>query len=320
MTDLRDRARDEADIRQRLSDLAATITSDTTWDQLHTLLTTSPPPRSHRRAHTLGRVRLAAAAVVIVLAAAALLAGRQAGVLDTADTPGSTATTTPTEEATTTTAPTEATSTPGTPDAGDSPTDPARPSGDGAAAGDGPATPTSRSLPGATPGTTTGPSPVSAPIPAGASPDGYPVGVAYGGGGFNPTVTYHQDGDNVVVDVWVNLGADGVQHLDTLVVTPRQNQNCLILGATSAPPPNPYPTVSPQRIIGGVVTTRIATLSVSAPGGGIALIGRDVVAGDLHPVLVLVDADTFRVDAAGTAGFVQHTVTESDRDAFPDTC
>jgi hypothetical protein len=320
MTDLRDRdrARDEADIRQRLSDLAATITTDTTWDQLQTLFATSPPPRSHRRTRTLGRVRFAAAAVVIVLAAGALLAVRGAddGRVTTATT---TSTTTRPRDTTTTTTTLPGSTLPAPPVAPNgAEVAPSPPDGIGAVGGQ--PTPTTRSAAPTTSPTTARPAATTpvGPIPAGASPDGHPVALTYGGGDFNPTITYHQEGGNAVIDVWNNQGAAGVQHLDTLVVPPRGNQNCLILGSTSAPFPNLF---APQRIIGGVVTTQAVEVSAYGTSStGIAYISHDAVAPGLHAVLVLLDDDAFTATASYPRGIVQHTVSDTDRDAYPDTC
>jgi hypothetical protein len=159
---------------------------------------------------------------------------------------------------------------------------------------------------------------VAGPIPIGASPDGNPVATTFGPEeGFNPTITYHQSGANLVVDVWLNRGSSGVDHLQTLVVPPRGNQNCLILGTTSAP----YPTLfTPQRVIGGVVTSDATTLDLTTANSNIVLIGHDAIAPGLHVVLVLLYDDTFRLDAVDDAGSVLHTVSDADRDAFPDTC
>jgi hypothetical protein len=321
MTDLRDRARDEAEIRQRLNDLAATITTDTTWDQLQILVATSEPPHTPRRKLAPNRVRIAAAAAAIVLAAAAVVVARRGddGRVNTADTTttSTTSTTRPGETATTTTLPG---STPPGPPISPNGAEPVLPPGGlGSAVGSQP-TPTVRSSPAPTTSPTTA-RPAAATsvgaLPVGASPDGYPVALSYGGEGFNPTITSHQEGGNTIVDVWNNQGAAGVQHLDTLVVPPRGNQNCLIFGSTSAPFVNAF---GYQRIIGGVVTTRAAEIHVYGSGFGVAYISPDPVAPGLHAVLALLDDETFFASADDNIGFSLHTVTDSDRDAFPDTC
>jgi hypothetical protein len=327
MTDLRDRARDEADLRQRLTDLAATITTDTTFDHLQTRIATTPPSRATRRTLFPRRVRIAAAAAAVALAAAALLAARNRGddsVVDTGDTttstsrPGDTSTTTLTG----TTLPGSAVPEPSaaldgagaaTGTSGGAGTTAGSPQGSGprsssATPASGPTSPTSTARLGST-------TPLG-PIPEGASPDGNPVAVTYGSGGFNPTITYHQDGANTVIDTWVNLGPDGVLHLDTLVVPPRGSQNCLILGTTSAPYSN---ILGPARIIGGVVTSRATAVSVTATSSASAFISYDEIAPGLHAVLVLLDDDAFRADAV-TGSTVLASVNESDRDAFPASC
>jgi hypothetical protein len=116
MTDLRDRARDDAEIRQRLADLAATIETDTTWDQLQILVATTRPPRKRRKMPAASLLGLAAAAAVIVLAVAAIVVSRHDDDrVDTAVTTTTVSTTTTTTQPGETVTPAPATSIPGGP-------------------------------------------------------------------------------------------------------------------------------------------------------------------------------------------------------------
>jgi hypothetical protein len=343
MTDLRDRARDEADLRQRLADLAATITTHTTWDQLHSHIATTPPPRTPRRTLAPTRLRLIAAAAVVVLAAAAIVVTRhhddgRVRTADTTTTTSASTTTTRPEETATPTAPAPATSVPGTP----SPIAREDPAplidlplvldmlGFGSG-GDVTGTGTGEPVPAATTTTTvsattatTGPT----MLPTGVSPDGHPIGVNYPVlENWEPLLTYHQEGDTDVVDVWVNLGPGGVQHLDRIEIPPRPGQNCLILGSTTTPLFDVLPGADPLRVIGGVVTTQASNLfmtaippSVGTPGeAGFPIASIEAFPG-LDLVLLLVPGDFVRLEARDVDGNLHHTVTAADPDAFPDTC
>ncbi len=337
MTDLRDRARDEADLRQRLSDLAATITTDTTWTSLQTHIATTPAPRPPRRLLSPTRVRIAAAAAaVVVLAAAALLVARHGDDdrVRTADTTTTTSSsTTTTRPGETTTLPPPATNIPGTPSpvarADQTPlidlplVEDVLGFGSGGGLTDtGQPVPISPSPTAPTTTTTTGPT----ILPTG--PDGNPMIHYPADPNWDPILTYHQEGQTDVIDVWVNLGPGGVQHLDHIEIPPRPGQNCLILGSTTTPLFDVPMGGDPMRIIGGVVTTQAPVLfmtnippSVGAPVDdlGFPISSIEAFPG-LRLVMLLVPGDFVKLDAKDANGVLHHTVTAADPDAFPDTC
>jgi hypothetical protein len=281
-------------------------------------------------------LRLAAAAAVAVLAAAAMIVTRhdddRVRTAETTTTTSSSTTTTRPRE-TTSSLPSPATSVPGTPSplarddqiplidlplvldvlgfgSGGDVTEVAEP------------VPTPP--PPSVPETTTTTAPTSVPV----GPDGnlmidYPAVENW-----DPILTYHQEGEIDVVDVWVNLGPGGVQHLDHIEIPPRPSQNCLILGSTTTPLYDVQPGQDPLRIIGGVVTTQAPVLfmtsippSVGAPvdDQGFPISSVEAFPG-LQLVMLLVRGDFVRLDAKDADGNLHHTVTAADPDAFPDTC
>jgi hypothetical protein len=164
-------------------------------------------------------------------------------------------------------------------------------------------------------------------LPIGVSPDGnpwieYPVVENW-----DPILTYHQEGTTAVVDLWVNLGPGGVQHLDHIEIPPRPNQNRLILGSTSTPLYDVLAGQDPLRVIGGVVTTSAANLFMTrvppregaSPDEGFPISGIEAFPG-LDLVMLLVPGDLARLEARDADGNIRHVVTPADPDAFPDFC
>jgi hypothetical protein len=346
MTDLRDRARDEADLRQRLSDLAATITTDTTWDQLQTLLTTSPPPRDRPRVFAASPLGLAAAASVIVVAAAVIVVAAVVVVSRHDDDRvhiATTTTTTTTSRTTTTRRPPETTTTTASATSiGEAPPPIARQGQEpvidlplvldtlGFGSSTGVAEEGEQGTP---PPTATGPETTTTTaltiLPQGVSPDGYPIGVDYPvQPDWDPMLTFHQDGDTYVVDVWVNRGTFGVQHLDHIEVPIRPGQNCLVLGSVTTPLFDPLNDDHPLRLVGGIVTTGATNLFMTnIPVGSTAPVtdqGFPIASPEVFPgislVLLMMPGDFVQLDAYDDAGNLHHTVTADDLDAFPDTC
>jgi DNA-directed RNA polymerase specialized sigma24 family protein len=168
---------------------------------------------------------------------------------------------------------------------------------------------------------------VRTPEPPAQGPDGWPVAQAniWGFAGWF-IVTYHvEDGVFSFAEWIVDEYAEPIA-VDTFEFSLRPGQNCLVTGAAT----DPYEfALVPYRLVAGVVRAdaeHVETIGGLAEGGphdlemGIgAEIGPEIVPG-LRTWIGVPVFDYLRVEVKDAGGTVLHTASETDRDAFPDTC